>query len=206
MVTSPGKSPCSRHGSRAPRQGRLDSRGRHPPRPLRDPLPARRGRHGRGVPREGHEARPRRRDQGAAGIAFADPERLARFEREAHVLASLNHPNIASIYGLEESTSVKALVLELVEGQTLQDRIEAGPIPVDEALSDREADRRSAGSGAREGHRPPGPEARERQDRPGGQGQGSGLRPREGARPVSPRLPPRHHPLADDVARHAGRA
>jgi hypothetical protein len=64
----------------------------------------------------------------------ADPERLARFEREARVLASLNHPSIAAIYGVEDSTSVKALVLELVEGPTLQDRIEAGPIPVEEAL------------------------------------------------------------------------
>src|SRR5437879_2510034 len=55
----------------------------------------------------------------------ADPDRLARFTREAHVLASLNHPNIAAIYGVED----RALILELVEGQTL-----AGPIPLDEAL------------------------------------------------------------------------
>ena len=67
--------------------------------------------------------------------AFAtDPERLARFEREAKVLASLNHPNIAAIYGLEKSEDTRALILELVEGPTLQDRIAKGPIPVDEAL------------------------------------------------------------------------
>ena len=64
----------------------------------------------------------------------SDPDRLARFEREAKVLASLNHPNIGGIYGLEESEGVKALVLELVEGPTLADRIAKGPIPVDEAL------------------------------------------------------------------------
>ena len=64
----------------------------------------------------------------------SDPDRLARFEREAKVLASLNHPNIGSIYGLEEAEGVKALVLELVEGPTLADRIKQGPIPVDEAL------------------------------------------------------------------------
>ncbi len=63
-----------------------------------------------------------------------DPERLARFQREAKVLASLNHPNIASIYGLEESVDTRALVLELVEGPTLADRISKGPIPLDEAL------------------------------------------------------------------------
>ncbi len=63
-----------------------------------------------------------------------DKERLARFEREAKLLASLNHPNIASIYGLEESDGVKALVLELVEGPTLAERIAEGPIPVEEAL------------------------------------------------------------------------
>ncbi len=65
----------------------------------------------------------------------ADTERMARFEREAKVLASLNHPNVASIYGLEESNHRRALVMELVEGQTLADRIAGGAIPVDEALS-----------------------------------------------------------------------
>src|SRR5271165_6358735 len=67
--------------------------------------------------------------------AFArNPERVARFEREAKVLASLNHPNIASIYGLEDSGSTHALVMELVEGPTLADRIKSGPIPISEAL------------------------------------------------------------------------
>ena len=64
----------------------------------------------------------------------ADPDRLARFQREAQVLASLNHPGIAAIYGLEEADDTRALVLELVEGPTLADRISQGPIPVDEAL------------------------------------------------------------------------
>jgi eukaryotic-like serine/threonine-protein kinase len=63
-----------------------------------------------------------------------DPDRLARFKREAQVLASLNHPNIAAIYGFEGSDGVQALVLELVEGPTLADRIAQGPIPIDEAL------------------------------------------------------------------------
>jgi eukaryotic-like serine/threonine-protein kinase len=67
--------------------------------------------------------------------AFArDADRMARFQREAKVLASLNHPNIASIYGLEDSGATHALVMELVEGPTLADRIRSGPIPIDEAL------------------------------------------------------------------------
>ena len=67
--------------------------------------------------------------------AFArDAERMARFQREAKVLASLNHPNIASIYGLEDSGATHALVMELVEGPTLADRIRSGPIPISEAL------------------------------------------------------------------------
>jgi eukaryotic-like serine/threonine-protein kinase len=64
-----------------------------------------------------------------------DPERLARFEREALVLASLNHPNIASIFGVEESPGVVALVLELIDGDTLAARIARGPIAVGEALT-----------------------------------------------------------------------
>jgi eukaryotic-like serine/threonine-protein kinase len=64
----------------------------------------------------------------------ADPDRVARFERESHVLASLNHPNIAHIYGVEETNGIRALVLELVEGPTLADRIAQGALRVDEAL------------------------------------------------------------------------
>lgn len=59
---------------------------------------------------------------------------MARFEREAKLLASLNHPNIAAIYGLEDSSEVRALVMELVEGPTLAQRIKSGAIPVNEAL------------------------------------------------------------------------
>jgi serine/threonine protein kinase/Tol biopolymer transport system component len=67
-------------------------------------------------------------------IVASDPDRLARFEREAQVLAALNHPNIAAIYGVEDSGGAPALVMELVEGPTLADRIVHGPIPLDEAL------------------------------------------------------------------------
>ena len=60
-----------------------------------------------------------------------DPTHMARFTREAHVLASLNHPNIAAIYGVEDG----AIIMELVEGDTLAARIKAGPLPLDEALA-----------------------------------------------------------------------
>ena len=88
-------------------------------------------------------------------IFTSDPERLARFEREARLLASLNHPHIGAIYGLEEADGMRALVLELVEGETLADRTaqaRAGSVrlPVAEALHDRAADRRRARGGARE--------------------------------------------------------
>ena len=63
-----------------------------------------------------------------------DPERLARFEREAKTLAALNHPHIAQIYGLEISSGMRALVMEFVEGEDLSQRIARGPIPLDDAL------------------------------------------------------------------------
>jgi serine/threonine protein kinase len=68
--------------------------------------------------------------------AFAgDADRVARFAREAKVLASLNHPHIAQIYGVEETAQGRLLVLELVEGDTLAQRLTRGPLPVDEALA-----------------------------------------------------------------------
>jgi serine/threonine-protein kinase len=68
------------------------------------------------------------------GLAL-DPDRVMRFAREAQVLASLNHPNIAAIYGLEESGGVQALALELIEGPTLADRVAQRLIPLAEALT-----------------------------------------------------------------------
>ena len=68
------------------------------------------------------------------GAFAADRERMARFSREAQVLASLNHPNIASIYGLEDSDDKHALVLELVEGETLAERVGRGTVPLEESL------------------------------------------------------------------------
>src|SRR5688572_26008378 len=68
--------------------------------------------------------------------AFAsDPDRLARFQREAELLATLNHPNIGAVYGFEQSGSANAIVLELIEGETLADRIRRGPIPIKAAVS-----------------------------------------------------------------------
>src|SRR6202161_3238967 len=67
--------------------------------------------------------------------AFAsDPDRMARFTREAQTLAALNHPNIAHIHGLEETNGIRALVMELVEGEDLSQRIARGALPLDEAL------------------------------------------------------------------------
>src|SRR5438105_735419 len=63
-----------------------------------------------------------------------DPQRVARFEREAHLLASLNHPTIAVVYGFEKGGGRPYLMMELVEGETLRERIATGPVPVEEAM------------------------------------------------------------------------
>ena len=63
-----------------------------------------------------------------------DPDRLTRFQREAQVLASLNHPNIAQVYGIEGSGASRCIVMELDDGETLQERLKRGSIPIDEAL------------------------------------------------------------------------
>jgi len=68
-------------------------------------------------------------------VFTSDPERLARFEREARMLAALNHPHIGAIYGVEDAESVHALVLELVEGDTLAERLRRAPVPVTDALA-----------------------------------------------------------------------
>src|SRR5262250_1496971 len=64
----------------------------------------------------------------------SDPSRVSRFQREAEVLASLNHPNIATIYDVQQAGTTRFLVLELVEGETLAERIQRGAMPVEEAL------------------------------------------------------------------------
>src|SRR5262249_16553766 len=89
---------------------------------------------------EVYRARDRKLDRDVAikvlpEALATDPERIARFEREAKTLAALNHPNIAHIYGFEASDGIHALVMELVEGPTLADRLIKGPSPIKEALS-----------------------------------------------------------------------
>jgi serine/threonine protein kinase len=94
---------------------------------------------GKGGMGEVYRARDRNLNRSVAVKVLPEPfalddDRLARFKREAQVLASLNHRNIAGIHGFEVSDGMQALILELVEGPTLADRIEQGPIAPDEAL------------------------------------------------------------------------
>ena len=110
----------------------------------------------------------------------ADAERLARFQREAEVLASLNHPNIAAIHGLEESGGTTALVMELVEGDDLSQRIARGAIPVNEALAIAKQIAEALESRARARHCPPRPQASQHQGAARWHREGARLRTGEG--------------------------
>ena len=111
-----------------------------------------------------------------------DPGRLARFEREARVLASLSHPNIAAIYGLEEAGGAKFLVLECVEGETLGERLASGPLSIDEALSVCAQIARGARGRTRGRRDSPRPQARQRHGPFGRRRQGARLRARPAGR------------------------
>ena len=94
---------------------------------------------GEGIMGEVYRARDTRLSRDVAiktlpDALVADPERVARFEREAQLLAALNHPHIAGIYGLEDADGSRVLVLEFVDGESLAQRLTSGRIPVDEAL------------------------------------------------------------------------
>ena len=115
-------------------------------------------------------------------LLASDPDRLARFQREAKLLASLNHPGIASIYGFEESDGVQALVLELVEGPTLAERIAEGPISPDEALAIAYQMADALEAAHAEGRDPPRPETHQCEDQRGRHGQSVGLGLGEGDR------------------------
>ena len=95
---------------------------------------ARRGWDGGSLSGDRHDAEASSRHKILPSSLSADPDRLARFQREAEVLASLNHPNIAAIYGLQDAQGVKALVMELVEGVDPCGPHRARAIPIDDAL------------------------------------------------------------------------
>ena len=137
--------------------------------PVRSRLDARRGRHGRGLPRTRHEARSRRRDQDPARqLRALTPNALARFAREAQILASLNHPHIAQIYGLERAGGHAVARAGAGRGRDAGRRASRKGRCRSTRRCRSPADRGGARSGARAGHHPPRSEAGEHQVRPDG--------------------------------------
>ncbi len=118
-----------------------------------------------------------------------DPERLARFAREAKLLASLNHPNIASVYGLHQAPQAEPraggmhfLAMELVEGEDLSTALQRGPFSVEQALGYAGQIAEAPRGGPREGSRPPRPQAGQPAHHARGQDQGARFRPGQGVR------------------------
>ena len=127
----------------------------------------------------------------------SDPERIARFRREARVAASLNHPNIAAIYGFEDEDGAHFLVMELVEGPRSPSACGPGPMPIDEALAVVEQIAEGLEAAHESGDRPPGPQALQRQDHAGREGEDPRLRAREGSSTTSRRRWTSSAPLDD---------
>ena len=142
---------------------------------------------GQGGMGEVYRARDTRLNRDAAikvlPAAFAqDADRVARFRREAQVLAALNHPNIAAIHGLEDANDTVALALEYVEGEDLAERLTTRRHPARRSAGHRPPGRGGAGSRARQGHRPSRPEAGQHQGPDRWHRQDSRLRARQGVR------------------------
>jgi len=116
--------------------------------------------------------------------SVADPERKRRFEQEARAASALNHPNIITIYDIDQVEGVVFIAIECVEGSTLAQRIGRKGLPVREALQVRGPDCGRAGSRAPGGHRAPRPEARQCHGEQGRRGEGSGLWPGQADRTV----------------------
>ncbi len=175
-ATQPHRRAALGRGAEAPRADELNGAAtRQPPRPLRSHCPHWRRRHGAGVSGPRHEARVARwRSRSCRTRSRTTQIGWRGSSAKRKTLASLNHPNIAHIHGLEESGGVRALVMELVEGEDLSQRIARGPIPVDEALPIAKQIAEALEAAHEQGHHPPRPEA--------GQHQGAIRRCRQGAR------------------------
>ena len=106
----------------------------------------------------------------------SSPERLERFQREAKALATLDHPGVVGVYSVEEADGVHFLTMQLVEGEPLDRVVPEGGLPGEAGPRDRHGPGRGAGRRSRQGHRPPGPEARQRHGDEGRTGQGPGFR------------------------------
>ena len=159
MAFTTGRDPSA--GIESSPQSFDDTFSRHPSRPLRDPRAARRGRDGGGLPGAGRELDRDVAIKVLPESVASDPEALARFEREAKAVAALSHPNILAIHDFGTHEGVAYAVMELLEGETLRGKLDAGPIPQKQAVDYALQIAKGLSAAHEKGDRPPGPEARE---------------------------------------------